>query len=291
MRENTAISKLCASVLLLICTCLCGIRDIYGQSSDRWKWVSVNEKEDVYYDAQTIQKLGSIVQVWSKFIFLNDKNSNYMLMLFEINCSARKFRIVSSINHRKDGSTENNSDANDWEPIPPEAIVERLYEIVCKDQRSSSGQRTQDIHKITTDYNSQQDMTATWLSSRTLVADMDKKIALNVGLFYGGRKATPPYTLVMSFRVLSRSGYFGSEITNLLVFADDRKFDLGKLSLDSSKPLAGQTVETISVWVKVNILKDITKAQKLRLILGPFNVNLDETTRKGLVSLLAYAIE
>jgi len=53
-------------------------------------------------------------------------------VFYELDCTAKKIRILSTINYKNDGGTETSSDIEKWIHIGPESNSESLYKILCK---------------------------------------------------------------------------------------------------------------------------------------------------------------
>ncbi len=53
-------------------------------------------------------------------------------VFYELDCTAKKFRILSTINYKNNGGTETSSDIGKWIHVGPESNSESLYKILCK---------------------------------------------------------------------------------------------------------------------------------------------------------------
>jgi hypothetical protein len=52
-------------------------------------------------------------------------------VFYELDCTAKKIRILSTINYKNEGGTETSSDLEKWIRIGPESNSESLYKILC----------------------------------------------------------------------------------------------------------------------------------------------------------------
>jgi len=53
-------------------------------------------------------------------------------VFYELDCTAKKIRNLSTINYNNDGGTKTNSDIDTWVHIGPESNSDSLYKILCK---------------------------------------------------------------------------------------------------------------------------------------------------------------
>ena len=101
-----------------------------------------------YYDAGNITHPSKhIVRTWIKLVYYKDgvalqvkelgkryEDLSYTLNLLEVDCAAKKQRVLQSTSHSKDGNviSSNQSRGAEWSPINPGSIGEVLYRTVCK---------------------------------------------------------------------------------------------------------------------------------------------------------------
>jgi hypothetical protein len=120
------------------------IGDVYGAD---WKLYEYNEKFLAYYDAQSITRLSkNIVRIWLKRNYTEKgvmymvgnlgkkyENLSYSIILNEINCIEKMFRLKSRIDYdNKGGVIYSSSFPLEWNFIIPGSIGETLYEEICK---------------------------------------------------------------------------------------------------------------------------------------------------------------
>ena len=53
-------------------------------------------------------------------------------VFYELDCQAKKIRILSKINYKNDGGTETSSEIEKWIHVNPGSNTESLYKILCK---------------------------------------------------------------------------------------------------------------------------------------------------------------
>jgi hypothetical protein len=125
----------------------------------RWKIFSFSSSGSAwFYDSESIVVSGNIVKVWEKQIHserskqnyikskiqkkLNVKryeNLDYTLDLLKIDCFKKKYQILESIDYASDGSVLDSIDIPEflaeWSSIPPDSVIEGLFEKVCKTEK------------------------------------------------------------------------------------------------------------------------------------------------------------
>ena len=101
-----------------------------------------------YYDAGNITHPSKhIVRTWIKLVYYKDgvalqvkklgkryEDLSYTLNLLEVDCAAKKQRVLQSTSYSKDGNiiSSNQSQEAEWSFINPGSIGEVLYKTVCK---------------------------------------------------------------------------------------------------------------------------------------------------------------
>ena len=101
-----------------------------------------------YYDAGNITHPSKhIVRTWIKLVYYKDgvalqvkklgnryEDLSYTLNLLEVDCAAKKQRVLQSTSYSKDGNiiSSNPSQEAKWSFINPGSIGEVLYKTVCK---------------------------------------------------------------------------------------------------------------------------------------------------------------
>jgi len=118
--------------------------EVWGED---WKLYGSNDRVFGYYDTQSITRPSqNVVIVWTRWdykgkgvLFMVGKfgkeyeNLSYSKQFLEINCSERKNRGLSLINHDNKGNViESTSSPSDWNYVTPGSLGESLYKEVCK---------------------------------------------------------------------------------------------------------------------------------------------------------------
>lgn len=113
-----------------------------------WKPYGLSDSGLFFFDAKGITRPSKdIVRVWEKLVYTEKKiseiiekfgreyeNFHHAIMLNEINCKNRTYRQLQITHYTKGGKVIWSGDFYDarLDFIPPESVVEELYEIVCK---------------------------------------------------------------------------------------------------------------------------------------------------------------
>ena len=104
-------------------------------AKDKWEpYASDEEGAGYFYNAGTIQRLkDNRVKVWVRVIY-SGKNPKYSQAEFqwEVDCTNKSMRGLTANAKKKDGTSENITEASGWSSIPTESTAETLYEIVCR---------------------------------------------------------------------------------------------------------------------------------------------------------------
>lgn len=126
------------------------------------EWIHYESNADgnkYYYDKESITSgERGIIKAWEKIVFSKEgkqdrikklkqgevykedyENLSYTLGLVAYNCNTKKSCPLSLANYTPAGNiidsyTRSLSEGR-WEPIPPNSVNEKLYEILCKDKR------------------------------------------------------------------------------------------------------------------------------------------------------------
>ncbi len=130
-------------VILIIGFAIFPSAEVWGED---WKFYTQSLYGDYFYDAETITRPSkNIVRVWVKVEYSltgahemirelgkEYKNINYAKVLYEINCSERKWRTLSITRFSKEGEVIGSSSReSEWDRILPQSLVEALYKWVC----------------------------------------------------------------------------------------------------------------------------------------------------------------
>jgi hypothetical protein len=102
----------------------------------------------IYYDAANITHPSKdIVRTWVRLVYSKDgvalqvkelgkryEDLSYTLSLLEVNCAAKKNRVLQSTSYSRDGNviSSNQSQQTEWSLIIPGSIGETLHKTVCK---------------------------------------------------------------------------------------------------------------------------------------------------------------
>lgn len=98
---------------------------------DRWKTISTNSETEFSIDTQTLDfSGGNPVSLWSKS--LRRKTGSYVEEQYQIDCSGREIKLISSIAYSPSGRQTSFGTEGDWQPIVPDTIGETLYKGMCQ---------------------------------------------------------------------------------------------------------------------------------------------------------------
>jgi len=127
-----------------------GIFGCAGRQAADWKLFAETQADIgiIYYDAANITHPSKdIVRTWVRLVYSKDgvalqvkelgkryEDLSYTLSLLEVNCAAKKNRVLQSTSYSRDGNviSSNQSQQTEWSLIIPESIGETLYKTVCK---------------------------------------------------------------------------------------------------------------------------------------------------------------
>lgn len=98
---------------------------------DRWKTISTNPGSEFSIDTQTLDfSNGNPVSLWLKS--LRRKTGSYVEEQYQIDCSGREIKLISSIAYSPSGRQTSFGTEGDWQPIVPDTIGETLYKGMCE---------------------------------------------------------------------------------------------------------------------------------------------------------------
>jgi len=121
-----------------------------GKRAPDWRLFAETQADIgiIYYDAANITHPSKgIVRTWIKLIYSKDgvalqvkelgkryEDLSYTLILWEVNCGAKKNRVLRSTSYSRDAKviSSNISQQAEWSSINPGSIGEILYKTVCK---------------------------------------------------------------------------------------------------------------------------------------------------------------
>lgn len=137
-------------VLILVSLSVMGVYSI-SEGAD-WKYFGSERLFHFYYDNESVKYEGNIVKVWTKQVIKDDtalldflrgmtergestrgyENFSYILGLDEINLYTKEYRFLKITVYDKYGRVlwTKTYDYSKWEAIPPESMVNTLYNIL-----------------------------------------------------------------------------------------------------------------------------------------------------------------
>jgi tetratricopeptide (TPR) repeat protein len=102
----------------------------YPDAIDRWREIGPPMNARLYIDMKTFNaERREAVTVWVKQA--RDETGPYSVQQFELNCGARRTRILSSANYDSAGNFTGGRQGGDWAAIVPETLGEILYDGAC----------------------------------------------------------------------------------------------------------------------------------------------------------------
>jgi hypothetical protein len=127
-----------------------GIFGCAGMQAADWKLFAETQADIgiIYYDAANITHPSKdIVRTLLRLVYSKDgvalqvkeqgkryEDLSYTLILLEVNCAAKKNRVLQSTSYSRDGNviSSNQSQQAEWSFISPGSTGEILYRTVCK---------------------------------------------------------------------------------------------------------------------------------------------------------------
>jgi hypothetical protein len=107
------------------------VHDDANYAFDRWKTIFKRSDMEYFVDIQTLDfTQGNIVSLWVKSERL--KSENYNQVNYQIDCSGRRIKAVSSARYDSLGNATNLTDDRDWQIIVPESMGELLHTAMCR---------------------------------------------------------------------------------------------------------------------------------------------------------------
>jgi hypothetical protein len=106
-------------------------------AQDRWRIAAQSPKETVFIDTVSINTVSGVKTFWAKTVpfVLKDAAPPEVaetINSFAINCPRRRFSLVQSTDYDAAGKSLGTSKINsEFEPIPPESLVEIFFEATC----------------------------------------------------------------------------------------------------------------------------------------------------------------
>lgn len=103
----------------------------------RWRIAAQSPKETVFIDTVSINTVAGVKTIWAKTVPFTPKDAAppevaETINSFAINCTRRQFSFVQSTDYDASGKSLGTSRINsEFEPIPPESLVEVFYEAMC----------------------------------------------------------------------------------------------------------------------------------------------------------------
>jgi len=106
------------------------VHDDNSYSIDRWKPISGVVGAQYLIDAQTLNfSQGNLVSLWLRV--QNTKFENYNQSNYQVDCSGRRIKTLSSVNYDSAGNVRNSFGTQEWENIAPETTGEYLFNGMC----------------------------------------------------------------------------------------------------------------------------------------------------------------
>ena len=133
--------------VILIELLMFGYAEVWGAN---WKSCGITDLYFCFYDTQSLTRPSkNIVRVWVRWMYTEKgrldeqralakdgylKSVDYSEILHELNCSERKYRVLSLNYYDFSGGSiaEFARSSSTWEFINPESMIEILYKEVCK---------------------------------------------------------------------------------------------------------------------------------------------------------------
>jgi hypothetical protein len=128
-------------VVILIGITIFGYAEAWGAD---WKFVGKTSDYSLYYDAQSITRHSkNVVRAWQKRYWREEgvfketfgRNTNLgnSVMLYEIDCGEKKFRILQLTDFsRDDKEMLSRSFSKEWKFVAPDSADELFIKAVCK---------------------------------------------------------------------------------------------------------------------------------------------------------------
>ncbi|MFZ5998380.1 MAG: surface-adhesin E family protein [Nitrospirota bacterium] len=99
-----------------------------------WKSFGSDEEGNSYsYDPGTVQRTADkTIKVWVKAEYSEKKSGlEEAQLLWEIDCSKKKFRGITAYTKKKDGTSSTLDKPSEWSDVPAGSMMESLHELVC----------------------------------------------------------------------------------------------------------------------------------------------------------------
>lgn len=97
---------------------------------NRWKAISTNPEVEYSIDTQTLDFTNAnTVSLWLKT--LRGKSGSSVEEQYQIDCSGREIKLISSMTHNSSGRETSFGPEGDWQPIVPDTLGETLYNGMC----------------------------------------------------------------------------------------------------------------------------------------------------------------
>ena len=102
----------------------------YPDGIDRWREIGPPMNTRLYIDMKTFNdEHREAVNVWVKQA--RDEDGPYSVEQFELNCGARRTRVLSSASYDGAGNFTGGRQGGNWAAIVPETLGETLYDGAC----------------------------------------------------------------------------------------------------------------------------------------------------------------
>jgi flagellar basal body L-ring protein FlgH len=124
------------SKILLTALALAALPAATLAAAQEWVRVTSDESDASWsYDRSRVIRDGDVVTVWIQADHSAEAGAEYRFSTHNLvlNCAARRYRRISTIRHRADGSVYNRYDEADptFNPIGPETVLADMTDAVC----------------------------------------------------------------------------------------------------------------------------------------------------------------
>jgi S1-C subfamily serine protease len=108
---------------------------VQNKETVRWEFVWITDSDAYFIDSQSIQKIDGLIYVWVKNNAKENKNNDYKLNRWVVNCSNHTAALISHISRDSSGKTTSNFDeeTSAWKfrSLPPGSIGAKLANTAC----------------------------------------------------------------------------------------------------------------------------------------------------------------
>jgi hypothetical protein len=100
----------------------------------RWQLVDDNSESTVWLDTLTLERTGSDVKVWSKWVLKQPSKDSvaYMLTDVRFDCAGRSMKIEALTSYSASDRPIRSSGPDRWQRVIPESSGEKLWNAACE---------------------------------------------------------------------------------------------------------------------------------------------------------------